>query len=99
MLVAFDEPRPWTMFRLGTMPCRPVLSVAWIRSIVSSEKAETATGTSCSDSSRRCAVTTISCSDATPDSCASTGAGNTAATAAAISRFLEPRFPFMKTSP
>ena len=48
MLVALDEPRPWTMLRLGTAPWRPVVSVAWMRSSERSLNAEIDDGTRCS---------------------------------------------------
>src|SRR4051812_3182421 len=59
MFIELDEPRPWTMLRLGTAPWRPVGSCAWMRSSERSLNAETAAGTCWSDSSVRRAVTVI----------------------------------------
>src|SRR3546814_20188394 len=56
-LTLLAEPRPWTMLRLGTAPCRPVTSLACRLARSSSLKALTATGTSWIDSTRRRAVT------------------------------------------
>src|SRR5690606_8636174 len=56
-LTLLDEPRPWTMLRFGTAPCRPPMSPAWRSLSCSSPNAVTATGTSWIDSERRRAVT------------------------------------------
>src|SRR5690606_37957350 len=56
-LTVFDEPRPGTMLRLGTAPCRPLTSWACRSRSCSSPNALTATGTSWIDSARRRAVT------------------------------------------
>src|SRR5690606_31748016 len=56
-LTLLAEPRPCTMLRLGTAPCRPVTSLACRLARSSSPKALTATGTSWIDSVRRRAVT------------------------------------------
>src|SRR5690606_926883 len=56
-LMELAEPRPWTMLRFGTAPCRPSMLLAWRSRSDSSPKAVTATGTSWIDSTRRRAVT------------------------------------------
>ena len=59
MLTLLDEPRPCTMFMLGTAPCRPAMSLA-CKSFMSCElKALIDTGTFSGSSLRRRAVTTI----------------------------------------
>ena len=70
-LMLLEEPRPCTIFMLGTAPCKPSMLLA-CRSFSSfSPNAVTATGTSWIDSTRRRAVTvTVSRVLAVSPSCA-----------------------------